>query len=236
MADKYPSTSPYTYCANNPVVLKDPDGREVGEYFDMEGNWLGTDGKNDFRVYFVEDPKSQAQLKNDAAEKKFTTSSIKSKISTSIFVLNEIIDVYDRTAGGDNMGQYEEGSAFENDFFPCMRSDQGIINHVELKIHSGSTSIHSHTFVEFYNDKGEPCLYTPEYPSGADNIFFKNFTLNVIVGKIDGNGSGRLPKAYFYNSSTDYIMNLEIGVIRKILRQYGDPVRNTLRHFDTYRQ
>ncbi|MBQ3946611.1 MAG: hypothetical protein II670_13560, partial [Alphaproteobacteria bacterium] len=29
MADKYPSTSPYAYCAWNPVKLVDPDGREV---------------------------------------------------------------------------------------------------------------------------------------------------------------------------------------------------------------
>lgn len=37
MSDKYPSTSPYTYCANNPVKLVDPDGRKI---------WVvGEDGK-----------------------------------------------------------------------------------------------------------------------------------------------------------------------------------------------
>ena len=32
MADKYPSLSPYIYCADNPVILVDPDGRD----FDQE--------------------------------------------------------------------------------------------------------------------------------------------------------------------------------------------------------
>ncbi|MDL2230809.1 hypothetical protein LJB75_00135 [Bacteroidales bacterium OttesenSCG-928-L19] len=31
LASKYPSLSPYVYCANNPVILVDPDGRDFGE-------------------------------------------------------------------------------------------------------------------------------------------------------------------------------------------------------------
>ena len=31
MSDKYPSLSPYTYCANNPVKVVDPNGEEIGE-------------------------------------------------------------------------------------------------------------------------------------------------------------------------------------------------------------
>ena len=30
MASKYPSTSPYAYCRNNPIVLYDPDGMSDG--------------------------------------------------------------------------------------------------------------------------------------------------------------------------------------------------------------
>ena len=39
MADKYPSISPYAYCAWNPVKLIDPDGREIdiSSFFDENG-------------------------------------------------------------------------------------------------------------------------------------------------------------------------------------------------------
>ncbi|MDD6582287.1 MAG: hypothetical protein PUF10_06395 [Bacteroidales bacterium] len=58
MSDKYPSTSPYTYCANNPVRLVDEDGREIGDYFDLNGKYLGTDGIDDGKKYVVTDARA----------------------------------------------------------------------------------------------------------------------------------------------------------------------------------
>ena len=34
MADEYPGVSPYVYCGNNPVVLKDPNGRDISDNSD----------------------------------------------------------------------------------------------------------------------------------------------------------------------------------------------------------
>ncbi|WPO78020.1 RHS repeat-associated core domain-containing protein [Flavobacterium sp. KACC 22761] len=37
LAEKYPNISPYCYVANNPIVLKDPQGKDI-VYFDVNGN------------------------------------------------------------------------------------------------------------------------------------------------------------------------------------------------------
>ena len=37
MADKYPSISPYAYCAWNPIRLIDPDGREMNPVYNYKG-------------------------------------------------------------------------------------------------------------------------------------------------------------------------------------------------------
>lgn len=48
MSDKYPSLSPYVYCANNPVKLVDPNGEDVWE-LDDKGNltYIRKDAAND---------------------------------------------------------------------------------------------------------------------------------------------------------------------------------------------
>ena len=54
MADKYPSISPYAYCAWNPVKLVDPDGKDpiYGMiWFNLRK--IGDDGQTNGKAYFV---------------------------------------------------------------------------------------------------------------------------------------------------------------------------------------
>ena len=43
MAAKYPSLSPYVYCADNPGRVVDPNGEEINPIYDRFGYFLGTD-------------------------------------------------------------------------------------------------------------------------------------------------------------------------------------------------
>jgi RHS repeat-associated protein len=55
LAEKYSSFSPYHYSASNPIRFVDYDGRGFGDYYDKQGNYLGSDGINDDKVYQLKD-------------------------------------------------------------------------------------------------------------------------------------------------------------------------------------
>ncbi len=57
LADKYPSLSPFMYCAGNPVILVDPDGRNFEEWEvllrkdgTIKVNWLSDKGGDNLQI------------------------------------------------------------------------------------------------------------------------------------------------------------------------------------------
>ncbi|MCR5076482.1 MAG: RHS repeat-associated core domain-containing protein [Prevotella sp.] len=53
LAEKYYNVSPYTYCGNNPVRFVDPNGMVIGDYITEDGTYLGSDGKDDHKLYVL---------------------------------------------------------------------------------------------------------------------------------------------------------------------------------------
>lgn len=53
LCEKYYHISPYAYCGNNPIRFIDPTGMFYGDYYDYDGNLVGTDGKDDNKKYLV---------------------------------------------------------------------------------------------------------------------------------------------------------------------------------------
>jgi RHS repeat-associated protein len=55
LMNMFPDMSPYNSFANNPIYFTDPTGlAPQGDYYSKSGNYLGTDGKDDNKVYVAD--------------------------------------------------------------------------------------------------------------------------------------------------------------------------------------
>lgn len=101
MADKYPSISPYAYCAWNPVKLVDPDGRDVWE-INSEGYVVKQiKDKTKDAFYRVNDKGERIEGEENSVEFKYGT--IESHIKRS-YSFKEQTGTYDafQVRGDDN--------------------------------------------------------------------------------------------------------------------------------------
>ena len=101
MADKYPSISPYAYCAWNPVKLVDPDGRDIWE-IDGEGRVVNCIKDNKKDAFYRVDENGK-RMDGDENHVEFKYGTIESHIKRSYSYKNQT-GTYDafQIRGDDN--------------------------------------------------------------------------------------------------------------------------------------
>ena len=201
MSDKYPSISPYAYCAWNPVKLVDPDGREIGDYYSRNGTYLGWNGNNDNRVYIVENSSDVNRIRNN--DNKGQTTSLNDLhsqpvLTTTYGVLREACNVLERAEANSNQTK-EECSVVDFDLGLSVRSQTGKSQSADLPQTpdwmSEAVSIHSHNK---YNDATQMSGHHADNSGDADH--FGDFVQNVIVGPL---GVGGAPGLCFYGNISE---------------------------------
>jgi len=114
MSDKYPSMSPYNYCANNPVILVDSDGRELEPIVGLDGELLGYTKEGWKGIPIVMDKKDykDGMSKDQALEK-----------GTSLDEYGKGIKISDKTweeienKGGEKMDPSVENNCKSNVYY-----------------------------------------------------------------------------------------------------------------------
>jgi RHS repeat-associated protein len=212
MSDKYPSLSPYIYSANNPVVLKDPNGMDIvitGEDGEKTTYNQGMEynGKDEFTNKTINNLNKMYSVKNGAT---VIDELVNSKNIYEITNESSTIDGADsfrpneNNGGGKlNMGNGMDLLNLSHELFHGYQYEKGqggasIFNEVEAYLYSSSIdmqyridnniiSIPTHSFSMSKNNKTE------------NGINYNNFINNLLYGsefsKTDFDNSVRLFKS-----------------------------------------
>lgn len=222
MADKYPSISPYAYCAWNPVRLVDPDGNEIGDYYSESGKYLGSDGIEDGKIYvaFGNDKEIQEKIKNGDY-------SFDKQYLLNRDALGEMYDYAVESNNGNNRREYggsiyQDADGNQHVYFCKPGPEYSSGDHF--------SSVGKHDWIEDYDFDGLTLVtdfhthhrYLYQTPSETD----RNNVLNASGERYGGAtcpynielamGSKQL---YFYDSKRSDVVKWSFATVERILRR-----------------